>query len=38
VERIIQAALDNPDAFKEEEVEVLQEEVRDSELDLSCVC
>jgi tRNA-dihydrouridine synthase len=38
VERIIYAALDNPDAFKDEGIEAPLEEVRDPELDLSCVC
>jgi tRNA-dihydrouridine synthase B len=38
VERIIHAALENPEAFKEVEAEAFQEDVRDSELDLSCVC
>ncbi len=38
VERIIYAALDNPDALKDEGMEALLEEARDPELDLSCVC
>jgi hypothetical protein len=35
VERIIHAALDNPEAFNNE-AEVLQEETYDSALDLTC--
>ncbi len=38
VERIIYAALDNPDAYKDEGMEAPSEEARDPELDLSCVC
>ncbi|HEX9131141.1 MAG TPA: tRNA-dihydrouridine synthase [Ktedonobacteraceae bacterium] len=38
VERIIYAALDNPDAFKDAGMETPLEEARDPELDLSCVC
>ncbi|HLX57450.1 MAG TPA: tRNA-dihydrouridine synthase [Ktedonobacteraceae bacterium] len=37
VERIIHAALDNPDAFKDNGLESSVEEVNDAELDLSCV-
>ena len=37
VERIIQAALDNPESG-DDGLEVAQEAVRDSELDLSCAC
>lgn len=37
VERIIQAALDSPETG-DDELEVAQEAVRDSELDLTCAC
>jgi tRNA-dihydrouridine synthase len=37
VERIIHAALDNPEAFNNE-TDVLQEETYDSALDLTCAC
>ncbi|MFL5703596.1 MAG: tRNA dihydrouridine synthase [Ktedonobacteraceae bacterium] len=36
VERIIQAALDSPADMDDDGLEILQEEVRDPELDLSC--
>ena len=36
VERIIHAALENPLAFKDDGLESPPEDVRDSELDLSC--
>ena len=38
VERIIQQALDTPEAFDDEESEASSEELRDPELDLSCAC
>lgn len=38
VEQIIHTALDNPEAFNNEETIVPQEEVLDSELDLTCAC
>ena len=38
VERIIQAALDSPESGDDDGLEVAQEAVRDSELDLTCAC
>jgi tRNA-dihydrouridine synthase B len=38
VEQIIHTALDNPEAFNNEETIVPQEEVLDSEPDLTCAC
>jgi tRNA-dihydrouridine synthase len=38
VERIIQAALDSPESDDDGGLEVTQEVVRDSELDLTCAC
>jgi tRNA-dihydrouridine synthase B len=38
VERIIQAALDSPETGDDDGLEVAQEAVRDSELDLTCAC
>ncbi len=37
VERIIQAALDNPLAYRDDGFGFPEEEVRDAELDLTCV-
>lgn len=36
VERIIQAALDNPNAYRDDGAELPEEEIRDAELDLTC--
>ncbi|HLG61330.1 MAG TPA: tRNA-dihydrouridine synthase [Ktedonosporobacter sp.] len=38
VERIIQAALDQPEVFSDEEQELPVEDLHDPELDLSCAC
>ncbi len=36
VERVIQAALDNPTAYRDDGAELPEEEMRDAELDLTC--
>jgi tRNA-dihydrouridine synthase len=38
VERIIRAALDNPEAFQDEGIAAPFDEAHDSELDLTCAC
>lgn len=38
VERIIQTALDAPNAFEDEGAEIVMDEVQDAEVDVSCVC
>jgi tRNA-dihydrouridine synthase len=38
VERIILAALDEPDVFDDEGLDIAMDEVRDAELDVTCTC